>query len=58
VAAGVEIFPFKGFFVGGRINVSLNNVNEEAPPGGSWPNFIPRVNAKNNVVQLYTGWRF
>ena len=58
LAGGAEIFPFMGFFIGGRINVSLNNANEEAPLGGSWPNFIPRVNAKNNVVQLYAGWRF
>jgi len=58
VAGGVEIFPFKGFFVGGRINVSLAKANEEAPIGGSWPNFIPRPNIKNNVVQVYTGWRF
>ncbi len=58
IVGGAEIFPFLGFFIGGRINVSLNNANEEAPAGGSWPNFIPRVNAKNNVVQLYAGWRF
>lgn len=58
VVGGAEIFPFMGFFIGGRINVSLNNANEEAPVSGSWPNFIPRVNAKNNVVQLYAGWRF
>lgn len=58
VVGGAEIFPFKGFFIGGRINVSLNSANEEAPVGGSWPNFIPRLDTKNNVVQLYTGWRF
>ena len=58
LAGGIEIFPFKGFFIGGRMNISLNNVNEEAPLGGSWPGFIPRVDAKNNVVQIYTGWRF
>jgi Outer membrane protein beta-barrel domain len=58
LAAGAEIYPFKGLFIGGRINVSLNNVNKEAPLGGNWPNFIPRVDAKNNVVQVYTGWRF
>ena len=57
-AGGIEIFPFKGFFIGGRLNISLNNVNEEAPLGGNWPGFIPRVDAKNNVVQIYTGWRF
>lgn len=58
LAGGIEIFPFKGFFVGGRLNISLNNVNEEAPLGGNWPGFIPRFDAKNNVVQIYTGWRF
>jgi len=58
LVGGAEIFPFMGFFIGGRINVSLNNANEEAPIGGSWPNYVPRVNAKNNVVQLYAGWRF
>jgi hypothetical protein len=58
LVAGAEIHPFMGFFIGGRINTSFNNVNKEAPLGGSWPNFIPRIDAKNNVVQLYTGWRF
>jgi len=58
VAGGVEIYPLNGFFVGGRINVSLNSVNKTPPQGGNWPNFIPRLDAKNNVVQLYAGWRF
>lgn len=58
LAGGVEIFPFKGFFVGTRINVSLNNINEETPPAGGWPNFIPRIDARNNVLQVYAGWRF
>lgn len=53
VVAGAEICPFMGFFIGGRINISLNDVSV----GGSRPNFIPSVNAKNNVVQLYAGWR-
>lgn len=54
VVAGGEIFPVSGFFIGARINVSLNNVSQ----GGNRPNFIPGVDAKSNVVQLYTGWRF
>ena len=57
VVAGGEIYPFMGFFIGARINASLNNVNKEAPQGGGWPNFIPRIDAKNNVVQVYVGWR-
>lgn len=57
LAGGVEIFPFKGFFIGGRINISLQNANKEPPMGGNWPNYVPRLDAKNNVVQLYAGWR-
>lgn len=53
VVAGAEIYPFMGFFIGGRINVSLNDVSV----GGTRPNFIPGIDAKNNVVQLYAGWR-
>ncbi len=58
LVGGAEIHPLLGFFIGGRINTSFNNVNKEAPLGGNWPNFIPRIDAKNNVVQLYAGWRF
>ena len=54
LVAGGEIFPISGFFIGARINVSFNDVSQ----GGTHPNFIPGVNAKNNVVQVYTGWRF
>lgn len=54
VVGGGEIVPFAGFFLGSRINISLNNVSF----GGTRPNYIPGVNAKNNVVQVYTGWRF
>jgi len=51
---GADIFPFrKGPFVGARINISFNNVSA----GGAQPNFIPGVDAKNNVVQVYAGWR-
>ena len=55
-AAGAEVFPLKkGLFIGGRFNVSFNGVSAGSM---SQPNFIPGVNAKNNVVQIYAGWRF
>ena len=54
LVAGGEISPFSGFFVGSRINVSLNNVSKDV----NRPGFIPGVDAKNNVVQVYAGWRF
>jgi len=56
LVGGAEISPLSGLFVGARINVSLNNVNKESSGGG--PDFIPRVDLKNNVVQVYAGWRF
>lgn len=55
---GAEISPLSGFFIGARINVSLQKANEDPPLGGSWPSAVPRLDAKNNVVQLYAGWRF
>ena len=56
VAAGAEISPLFGFFVGGRINVSFNNINQGSSQGS--PNFIPKADLRNNVVQAYVGWRF
>jgi hypothetical protein len=58
LAGGIEVSPILGLFVGSRINISLNKVNKDAPTSGSWPNFIPRLDTKNNVLQLYAGWRF
>ena len=54
LVAGGEISPISGFFVGSRINVSFNGVSKD----GNRPNFIPGIDAKNNVVQVYAGWRF
>ena len=58
LVGGAEVSPISGFFIGGRINVSLNNINKEQPIGGGSPDFIPKEFVKNNVVQLYAGWRF
>ena len=58
LVGGAEVSPISGFFIGGRINVSMKNINKEQPIGGGSPNFIPKEFVKNNVVQLYAGWRF
>ena len=56
LCGGVEIFPLtKGLFIGARLNTSFNDVSNN---NTSQPNFIPGIDAKNNVVQLYGGWRF
>lgn len=55
LAAGAEVSPLFGLFFGARVNVGMNNTNDGTNSGN--PNFIPRVNMKNNVVQVYVGWR-
>lgn len=56
IVGGVELSPFSGFFLGGRLNISLSAANKNAT--ANWPNFISKVDAKNNVLQVYAGWRF
>ncbi|MGH2553340.1 MAG: porin family protein [Chitinophagaceae bacterium] len=58
LVGGIQVSPFKGLFIGSRINISLHDLNKELPLGGNNPNFIPKEFIKNNVVQVYAGWRF
>jgi len=62
-AGGVEIHPFKGFLIGARYNISLGNLYKDPSSysTGTTPtptDFIPKVDAKNNVVQIFAGWIF
>lgn len=62
-SGGLEVRPFMGFLVGARYNLSLTNLykapnlsNGQAPPS-----FIPStsdINFKNNLLQIYIGYRF
>jgi len=56
IGGGVEIHPFKGLLVGTRMNISLANLYKDAA-SGQIPSFA-RVNVKQNLFQIYTGWRF
>jgi hypothetical protein len=60
VAGGLEVHPFKGLLIGARYNLSLGNIykNLGTAAPGTIPSFIPDVNVKNNVVNLYAGWHF
>jgi hypothetical protein len=61
LAGGVEIHPIKGLLIGARINISLANTNKEQPAGIGLPAYIPNAsgaNLKNNVLQIFAGWRF
>jgi hypothetical protein len=57
-AGGVEIHPFKGILLGARMNISFGNVYKDPSTTGGQPNFFPSVDAKNNVVQIFAGYRF
>jgi hypothetical protein len=54
-AAGLEIHPLAGLLVGARYNISLSNLYKQPVDGSSG---MGGVNFKNNVVQLFVGYRF
>ena len=65
---GFEIYPFKGFIVGGRYNISMGNMYKQVkslsmpPPSSVLGSFLP-VNpadfkGKNAVIQFSVGYRF
>ncbi len=60
VAGGLEVHPFRGLLIGARYNLSLGDLykNLATATPGSVPSFIPDVNVKNNVVNIYIGWHF
>ena len=55
-ALGAEIHPFKGLLIGARYNVSLAKVYKDLQ-SFQRPSFTS-ADAKNNIVQLFAGWRF
>lgn len=54
--AGAEVHPFKGLLIGAKYNIGLGKLYKDAQ-SGQMPSFSS-INAKNNLVQLYVGWRF
>jgi Outer membrane protein beta-barrel domain len=59
-AAGLEIHPLAGLIIGARYNISFGDLYKNAATANpsETPSFIPNVNAKNNVVQIFAGWKF
>ena len=53
---GAEIHPYKGLLIGARYNVSLAKVYKDLQ-SFQQPTFTS-ADAKNNIVQLFLGWRF
>jgi len=56
---GVEIHPVGGLLIGARVNISLSKLYDPSIyTSGNPADFIPKVDVKNNVFQIFTGWRF
>lgn len=54
---GVEVHPIMGLLIGARVNISLGNLYK-MPAAGQQPSFIPKVDVKNNLFQIFAGWKF
>jgi hypothetical protein len=63
-SGGLEVRPFMGILVGVRYNLSLTNlykVPDLSNPGNVPPAYVPSssdINFKNNLLQIYVGYRF
>ncbi len=57
---GIEVHPIKGLLIGARINISLSSLYKDMGTSspGTPPSFIPEVDVKNNLFQVFAGWRF
>jgi len=53
---GAEVHPFKGLLLGARYNISVAKLYKDLETGQ--PPAFTVEDAKNNVVQIYAGWRF
>lgn len=54
--AGIELHPVAGWVIGARYNVSINKMYSSFGTGQT-PAFTS-ADAKNNIVQVFTGWIF
>jgi hypothetical protein len=59
---GVQVHPVSGLVIGARFNIYLGKLYEDPSTYNSGSttayDFIPKVDVKNNVFQVYAGWRF
>ena len=60
---GLELRPYKGILLGARYNLSLTNLYKmpDSYSSGDTPSYVPssdNLNFKNNLIQVYAGYRF
>ena len=58
LSGGVEVHPLYQLVAGARINFSLGQLYKVPEEGEDVPTFIPDIDAKNNLFQLYVGLKF
>jgi hypothetical protein len=57
---GIEIHPVAGLLIGARYNFFFGDLYKMPTSGSVYqqPSFIPAVNVKNNLLQVFIGYRF
>jgi hypothetical protein len=56
---GIEVHPVSGLLIGARVNISFGNLySSDAYSSGTQPSFVPNVDVKNNLFQIFAGWQF
>lgn len=56
---GIEIHPVSGLLIGARVNISLSKLYDfSSYSSSSSPSFLPKVDVKNNLFQVFAGWQF
>ena len=60
LAAGIELHPVSGLMIGARMNFSMANVYKDPSSFMTNPSQspLPKIEAKNNVLQISAGWIF
>jgi Outer membrane protein beta-barrel domain len=57
---GIEIHPVGGLLIGARVCISLSSLYKSysyTSPGET-PSFVPTIDVKNNLFQVFAGWKF
>ena len=57
LGGGLEVHPFHFLIVGARINIGLGSLYKVPEPGEDY-SFVPEIDVKNNLFQIYTGYKF
>jgi len=58
IGAGLQIYPYKGIIIGTRYNIALNQTYKQFDPNTPPPSFIPDVDTKHNLLQIFLGYKF